>query len=613
MTKGKLKIQSENILPIIKKWLYTDKEVFVRELVSNACDAINKVKILSDRKECTYVEEELKIEITVDPKKKTIQITDGGIGMTAEKVDAYIAQLAFSGAEEFIKKYENADRSEQIIGHFGLGFYSAFMASSKVEMDTLSFQENAKAAFWSCDGSSDYVLEEGNRKKRGTAITLHIAEDSAEFLEEHRLQSILMKHCRFLPIPILLNGKQINDKEALWIKSVSDCKEGDYLSFYRALYPIEADPIFWIHLNVDYPFHLKGILYFPKLHNRFEMQSHSVHLYCNRVFVSDTCKDLLPDYLTILRGIIDSPDIPLNVSRNNLQRDRTIHKLSNHIAKKVCDKLRSIYETNYKQFTQYWPDIELIVKLGILQDEKFYDKIASCLIWKSSTHDWTTIEEYLQRNKEKTAGKIFYCPEDSHTAAFLEMYKEQGLEILKTTSHLDIPLLSFLEGKNRDIKFQRLDGGVDEAILDASREKTLLDTEGKTEAGKMAEYICSHLEEKNVEVEAKSLKSDRVPAFLVLEEESRRLRDYLAVSGKEESSASFDEKRKFIINTNNPLVQAIYTLRSKDPALSKEMIRQLYELSLIEQKELKPEGITAFLKRSNSVLEKLSKYAITST
>ncbi|MGE0832333.1 MAG: molecular chaperone HtpG [Simkaniaceae bacterium] len=599
MSKGTLKIHSENILPIIKKWLYTDKNIFLRELVSNACDAMSKLKILRDEGKVSFSDEELRIDIEVKKDAKTLTILDTGIGMTAKEVEKYIAQLAFSGAEEFVKKYQKDGEQEQMIGHFGLGFYSSFMVSKEVEIDTLSFAKSAKAAHWSCDGSPDYTLDEGSRTERGTTITLHIAPDSEDFLEEGHLRDILLKHCRFLPYPIYLNGKQINELEPLWIKPASECTDQNYLDFYRALYPLEPDPIFWIHLNVDYPFHLKGILYFPKLNRRLDPNQSSVHLYCNRVFVSDSCKDLIPDYLSVLRGVIDSSDIPLNVSRSNLQMDRTVRQLSSHISKKVSDKLTSQWQSDRDAFVQKWPDIEMIIKLGVLQDDKFYDRIKGCLIWKNSSQEWTTLEEYLERHEDK---KVFYHHDEKQTTHFFEMYKDKGVEILFSSSHLDTPLMSFLEGKIEGVKFQRLDGAVDETILDKEREKIVLDESGKTEAVHTANFFKAQLDD-TVAVEAKSLTSDHVPAFILITEEERRMRDYFTLSGQELPSR-LGKKHTLVVNTNNKLVQAIPKL--KDQELAKGLVKQLYALSLLSQRELDPSDFSSFLKRSSELLESLT-------
>ena len=604
MTQGTLKIHSENILPIIKKWLYTDRDIFLRELVSNACDAMSKLKILRDQGKALFNDEELRIDIEIDKEAKTLKVTDTGIGMTGKEVEKYIAQLAFSGAEEFVKKYQKESAQDEIIGHFGLGFYSSFMVSDQVEIDTRSFQKNTKPAHWSCDGSPDYSLEESERKERGTTVTLRIASDAEDFLEESHLRAILMKHCRFLPYPIYLNGNHLNEMQPLWIKPASECTDKDYLDFYKALYPLEPDPIFWVHLNVDYPFHLKGILYFPKLSRRLDPKEPSIHLYCNRVFVSDNCKEIIPDYLTVLRGVIDSPDIPLNVSRSNLQMDRTVRQLSNHISKKVSDKLTSQWQSDRKAFIEKWPDIEMIIKLGVLQGDKFYDRIKGCIIWKNSNDEWTTLEEYLERHEDK---KVFYHHDDKQTSHFFDMYKENGVEILFASSHLDTPLMSFLEGKHEGVKFQRLDGAVDETILDKKREKSVLDNSGKTEAVHTADFFRSNLGA-DVEVEAKSLTSDNVPAFILISEEERRMRDYFSLSGQE-LPPGLGKKRTFVVNTNNRLVQSVQKL--KDPELAKALVKQLYELSLLSQRELEPSDFSNFLKRSSELLESLTSRVVT--
>ena len=602
MTQGTLKIHSENILPIIKKWLYTDRDIFLRELVSNACDAMSKLKILRDQGKADFKDEELRIDIEMDKETKTLKIIDTGLGMTADEVEKYIAQLAFSGAEEFVKKYQDDEGTDQMIGHFGLGFYSSFMVSGSVEIDTLSFQESAKAAHWSCDGSPDYTLDEGKRDVRGTEITLHINKESEEFLEEDKIRALLMRHCRFLPYPIFLNGKQINDIEPLWVKPASECSDKDYLDFYKALYPMEPDPIFWIHLNVDYPFNLQGILYFPKVNRRLDPNQSTLQLYCNRVFVSDNCKDLIPDFLTALRGCIDSPDIPLNVSRSNLQMDKTVRQLAGHISKKVSDKLIHTLQNDREGFVSKWPDVEMILKLGILQDDKFYDRVKECLIWKNSNEEWTTLEEYLERNPEK---KVYYHHDEKQTSHFFDMYKEKGIEILFAPSHLDTPLMTFLEGKHSGTTFQRLDGAVDDVILDKEREKSVLDADGKTEAVKIADFFRSKLSDETLEVEAKSLSSNSVPAFMMLSERERRMRDYFALSGQD-LPASMGSKRTFVVNTNSPLVQSIQKLEKKDQELATSLVQQLYELSLLSQRELGPEDFSAFLKRSTDVLEQLT-------
>lgn len=606
MAQGTLKIHTENILPIIKKWLYSDKDIFVRELVSNACDAMQKCKVLREHNQIKALDDEFRIDIVIDKEKRTLTISDTGIGMTADEVEKYIAQIAFSGAEEFLGKYKTQNEKDQIIGHFGLGFYSAYMVAEKVTIDTLSYQNNSTPVFWSCDGSSEYQIDAGSRSKRGTDIILHIDKDNEEFLEEAKIRSILQQYCAFLPFPIHLNGTHLNSKQPLWIKPANECTEQEYLDFYHALYPMDPDPIFWIHLNVDYPFNLKGILYFPKITRRFDWNHSLIKLFCNRVFVSDNCKDLIPDYLMVLRGAIDSPDIPLNVSRSYLQMDRTVRQLSSHIAKKVTDRLSSLYTTDRAKFLEAWPDIEMIIKLGILQDEKFYERSKEFLVWKNLSDEWTTVEQYLERNKEAYKGKVFYTSDDKNHSHFLDLYKSKGIEVLQATTLIDTPLINFLESKLEDVQFQRIDGSIDESILDPSREKTLLDAEGKTEASKIADFIRTKLQNEHLNVEAKSLSADNVPAFIVVDEDMRRMRETLALS-QQSLPPSLMSKRTFVVNTNNKLVQSIFAMKEQNPELANEMVHHLYELSLLSQKELEPSAISQFVSRSNRVLEHLMR------
>ncbi|MCH9614809.1 MAG: Chaperone protein HtpG [Chlamydiia bacterium] len=587
---AKLKIHSENILPIIKKWLYSDKDIFLRELVANACDALSKCKVLG-------LEDELRVDINVDKEKKTITISDTGVGMTADEIKNYIAQIAFSGAEEFVSKYK--DEQTEIIGHFGLGFYSAFMVSDVVEIDSLSHQDGAEAAYWECDGSSDYKMKKGSRETRGTTITLNV--NSEEHLDENKLRSILDEHCKFLAFPIYLGETRINDKEPLWMKPPSECTDEEYLEFYRLIHPMEPDPIFWIHLNVDYPFHLKGILYFPKITPRFEFNKSNIRLFCNRMFVSDNCKDLIPDYLTVLRGVIDSPDIPLNVSRSMLQMDMTVRSLTKHISKKVSDRLSGLFKADRDEFVAKWPDIELIIKLGVLQDDKFYERMQDCLLFKTTVDEWKTVNE-LKEGKEK----IFYTTSDDRMLT--KLYQDQGHEVVYADSYLDAPLMNALEPKLAPLKFMRVDGSLDESITDKEKEKSVLDQDGKTEAHLLEELVKGELE--GIDVEAKSLSSTTLPAFVMFTEESRRLRDYMKLSNGE-MPGDILGKPKLVVNTNNPLIEGLPKLKAKDPALAKALVEQVYELSLLSQKELAPEKLSQFIERSSEVLEKLMSHATT--
>lgn len=603
MAKGTLKISSKNILPIIKKWLYTEKDVFLRELVSNSCDAISKLKTLKGADD----KAEHRIDIVADKEKSTLTITDTGLGMTEEEVKKYIAQLAFSGAEEFIKSQEENQDQDNIIGHFGLGFYSAFMPSSKVEIETLSYQEGSTPVFWSCDGSPSYTIKPGSKEGVGTSVILHISEESKAFLETEKLKTILKKHCRFLPTPVYLGEELINDKEPLWVKKPSECSDQDYLDFYKVLYPFEQAPMFWVHLNVDYPFKLKGILYFPKIGEKFDNNQPSCQLYCNRVFVADNCKNIIPDYLTALRGIVDSPEIPLNVSRSNLQMDKSVKQLGAHIAKKVADKLVTMLNNEREAFIEKWPHLELVVKLGVLQDEKFYDRVKPCLLWKSSNETWTTLEEYVTRN-EKQEKKVYYYHDDKHLSHFYEMYKSKGLEILFAPSHLDVPLINFLESKVEGVNFVRLDGATDEAIIDKDREKSVLDSDGKSQSVKIGQAIEKLLGNANVTVEAKSLASDEVAGFVVMEERARRMRDYFSITGQAGLDGMLD-KHTLVVNTNSPMIEAIVKLQESQADLAKDLTEQMYELALLTQRELSPKDFSSFLKRSNEMLSKLSLIA----
>lgn len=604
MAKAQLKVHTENILPIIKKWLYSEKDIFIRELVSNACDALSKCRVLREENAMSFEDTDLKIEIRIDKDKKQLIFSDTGIGMTHEEVEKYIAQVAFSGAEDFLGKYKSQKESEAIIGHFGLGFYSAYMVAKKVSIETLSYQ-GGDSVTWSCEGGTEYDIDKGERTSRGTDIILDIDSDNEEYLEESKLRSILTEYCAFLPFPIHLNGTHINSKDPLWLKSPSACTDEEYLSFYRSLYPMDADPLFWIHLNVDYPFNLKGILYFPKVHKKFDWSQSNIKLFCNRVFVSDNCKDVMPDYLMALKGAIDSPDIPLNVSRSYLQVDKTVKQLGSHIAKKVADKLSSLYQSDKESFIQSWLDVELIVKLGILQDEKFYERAKDFLLWKNTKEEWTTVEDYLERNAATLNNKVFYTLDDKQGSNFLNLYKDKGIEVLYTSSPVDSTVLSHLEKKKAPIQFQRIDGNIDESILDKSRDKTSLDENGKTEALKLSELIGAKLAKANVQVEAKSLASDSLHGFILVDEEMRRMKEYFALS-QQTMPFPLPEKKTFVINTNSPLINELPKIEEKDPALAEDLITQIYELTLLSQRELEPSQLSEFIERSSRVLEKLA-------
>lgn len=600
MATGQLKIHSENILPIIKKWLYSEKDIFVRELVSNSCDALQKVKILQDRGDLQNPSSSPRIEIKQDKDAMTLTFSDTGIGMDADEVEKYLAQIAFSGAEEFVKAYEAHD---QFIGHFGLGFYSAYMVADKVEVHTLSQKKDAKAVLWSCDGTSSYEITEGSRTTPGTDIILHINKENEEYLVPARLQSILKRNCAFLPYPIFFNDTLINDTEPLWVKTPSECTKDDYLNFFKTLYPYEQEPLFWVHLNVDYPFHVKGILYFPHIGKDFDFQKSQVKLFCNRVFVSDDCKDILPDYLSMLRGAIDSPDIPLNVSRSYLQVDATVRLLANHISKKVADALTQLYKQDRERFLSAWPDCEIIVKFGALQDEKFYQKAKDILIWKTTKNSWMTTEEYLEKHKETSKETIFYVATDHPDSHLLAMYEDKGYDVLIAPGRIDAALMAFLERELKTVRFRRIDAEIDHHILDTEKEKTVLGADGRTEAAKIADFARASVS-KELEVEAKSLASSAIPAFIAISEEERRFREYMLRMAPE-STETLPTKMKFVLNTNSSLINAIYELSSHEEELAKLMMREVYDLSLLSQKEMDPKTVNDFIKRSQTLLEKL--------
>lgn len=608
--KGQLEIHSENILPIIKKWLYSDKDIFVRELVSNSTDAIQKVKLLRDQGLADAKDEDFRIDVNLDKDKKTITFTDNGIGMDADEVKQYIAQIAFSGAEDFVAKYKTGTEKDQFIGHFGLGFYSAYMVADKVEINTLSYKPGAEAVLWINDGSSEYILEKGTRKERGTEITLFVNPESEEMLDESKLKSILKHYCSFLPVPIYLNGVRINTEEPLWIKSPSECTEKDYLKFYRSLEPYGEDPLFWIHLNVDYPFHLKGILYFPKVKRDFDFNKSTIQLYSNRVFVSDNCKDIVPDYLMALRGVIDSPDIPLNVSRSYLQMDKTVRQLSTHISKKVSDSLNTLFKTDRSKFEATWEDMATFVKLGAVQDEKFYERVKDVVIYKTTKNEWYTLPELTERNREKTKGKLFYTTHEHHHEALHSIYDEKGIDILVLRHPIDPYMIGTVEKNNTDVKFQRLDADVEEHLIDKEREHTILDESGKTESAHIADFIRKEMGEESIEVEAKSLKNDNLSAFLVIDENERRFRDYMMQMNPDQAKQALKQfKRKMVVNTNSPLINAIKKLETSQPDLAKNLVHEVYELALLTQREMDEGDLQSFVKRTQNILEELASIA----
>ena len=546
MAKGNISVDSENLFPIIKKWLYSDKDIFLRELVSNGCDAVTKLKKLASIGDAKIGEDErFKVTVSVLPEAKKLIISDNGIGMTAEEIDKYINQIAFSGASDFLAKYkEEDDTGAQIIGHFGLGFYSAFMVADSVTIDSLSYQDGAKAAKWTCDGSMEFELSDGERTERGTTITLNIAEDSEEFLDEYKIRQILNKYCAFLPIEVYLETpekkeevkegeaaeakeeiKPINDTNPLWMKKPSECTDEEYKDFYRKVFMDFNEPLFWIHLNVDYPFNLKGILYFPKINHEFAGQEGQIKLFNNQVFVADNVKEVIPEFLMLLKGVIDCPDLPLNVSRSFLQNDGYVKKISAHITKKVADKLTSLYNSEKENYEKYWEDIDIFIKYGCLRDEKFYDKVKNIIIYKNLDNKFITLDEYLEGKDDKT---VYYVSDPKTQSQYINMFKNQGLDAVVLPSMMDTHFISFVEMKNEGVTFKRIDSAINDISETAEK-----DDVAKEKDEKLIEKFKNEIGDDTLKIEVQSLKDNSIPAVILLSEQSRRMREMYRSYGQQ--------------------------------------------------------------------------------
>lgn len=625
MAKGNISVDSENLFPIIKKWLYSDKDIFLRELVSNGCDAVTKLKKLASIGEAQIGEnEKFKVTVSIFKDAKKLVISDNGIGMTAEEIDKYINQIAFSGASDFLSKYkEEDDKGSQIIGHFGLGFYSAFMVADSVEIDSLSYQDGAKAAKWTCDGSMEFDLTDGDRTERGTTITLNIAEDSEEFLEESTIRQILHKYCAFLPIEIYVEvpedkhedhcdcghdhdheheydtpsePKPINNTTPLWMKKPSECTDEEYKEFYRNVFMDFNEPLFWIHLNVDYPFNLKGILYFPKINHEFAGQEGQIKLYNNQVFVADNVKEVIPEFLMLLKGVIDCPDLPLNVSRSFLQNDGYVKKISSHITKKVADKLTSIYNNERENYEKYWDYINIFIKYGCLRDEKFYEKVKDVIIYKDIDGKYLTLDEYLDGKEEKD---VYYVSDPQTQSQYINMFKNQGLNAVVLPSMMDTHFISLVEMKQTGVKFKRIDS----AINDIS-DNTEKDDSTKEQEEKLIEKFKNEIKDDTLKIEVQSLKDDSIPAVILLGEQSRRMQEMYKAYGQQMAGMAdmFHDEFTLVLNSNNSLIKKIDTLNDEDANL---VIDHVYDLAKISHSPLPAEQMTKFIERSNKLLEKL--------
>jgi len=601
MQKGSIRVQTENIFPIIKKFLYSEHDIFIRELVSNAVDATQKLKTLSSLGEAKGELGELGIDIQLDIDKKTITISDKGIGMTAEEVDKYLNQVAFSGAEEFLDKYKGQNEAN-IIGHFGLGFYSSFMVSERVDVITKSFREDAKAVKWECDGSPEFTLEDAEKAERGTDIILHINEESKEFLDADRVRSILQKFCRFLPVPINFEGKQINNTSPAWTKKPSELTTQDYQDFYKELYPFSEAPLFWIHLNVDYPFNLTGILYFPKIKQSYEIQKDKIQLYSNQVFVTDEVKDIVPEFLMLLHGVIDSPDIPLNVSRSYLQGDPNVKKINNHITKKVADKLEEIFNKERTAFEEKWESLGLFVKYGMMTDDKFLEKAVRFHIMEDvSGGKFYTLDEYkiaaetLQKNKD---GKlvILYTTNPVQQDSYTRQAQAKGYIVVKLETIVDAAFINQMESKWQDVHFVRVDADIADNLVDKAEGggSSVLNTE---EEEGLKELFQRQVPELHVTVEVKGLSPEAPPIIATRPEFSRRMKDMAAVSGPMGSFyANMPDEVILTVNGNHKIYQTV--LKEDDKDKKEKLVHNLADLALLSQGLLKGGNLTSFIDRS---------------
>ncbi len=629
---GSISINTENIFPIIKKWLYSEKDIFIRELVSNASDAISKLKKLDAMGEAELPEDnKYEIKVIVDKNNKTIKVLDNGLGMTEEEVKKYINQIAFSGAVDFLEKYKDKSDDGQIIGHFGLGFYSAFMVSQRVQIDTLSYQQGATAVRWVSEGGTEFEMTDSDKSERGTTITLYLADDSLEFTDEYQMRTTLEKYFSFLPIELYLedaakepekvdekaaeadNNKDeekaepklpepLNDTKPLWLKNPKDCTDEEYKQFYTKVFHDFNEPLFWIHLNMDYPFNLKGILYFPKLKHEFETMEGQIKLYYNQVFVADNIKEVIPEFLMLLKGVLDCPDLPLNVSRSFLQNDGYVNKISTHITKKVADKLSSLFENERENYNKYWEDINPFVKYGCIREEKFYDRVKDIIIYKSTKGEYITLKEYLENNKEKHENKVFYVSDEKQQAQYIKLFNENGMEAVILSNMIDNHFMSLLESKMTDIKFNRIDADISDSM--------------KKENAGVAESDVNYLEklfketinDEKLKVQVESLKNESIPAVILLSEQSRRMQEMSKMfGGGMDMSSMFPKEQTLVLNSSNKLVKAIMDLKDNEAKKNdvKLISEHIYDLAMMSHQPLEPNAMSKFIERSNEILMKL--------
>ena len=683
--KGSLSISSENIFPIIKKWLYSDHDIFARELVSNGCDAITKLKKLDMMGEYTLPDDyKGKIQVIVNPEEKTLKFIDNGLGMTADEVEEYITQIAFSGATEFLNKYKDKTTEDDMIGHFGLGFYSAFMVADEVHIDTLSYKEGAKPVHWVSEGGTEYEMEEGDKEEVGSEITLFLNEDCVEFSNEYRIREVLEKYCSFMPVEIFVskanaepeyetipedevldtdtvvehihedakmeekeneNGEKemvevspasdkakivkrpvsISDPAPLWTKHPNECSKEDYIDFYRKVFMDYKEPLFWIHLNMDYPFNLKGILYFPKINTEYDSIEGTIKLYNNQVFIADNIKEVIPEFLMVLKGVIDCPDLPLNVSRSALQNDGFVQKISEYISKKVADKLSGMCKTDKENYEKYWDDISPFIKFGCLKDEKFCEKMSDYVLFKNLDHKYMTLKECIEKNggkaepEEKTEGEnaeqsaekketekttIYYVTDEQQQSQYINMFKKEGLDAVILSHNIDSPFITQMEQKNEHIKFQRIDADLTDHFKEDVSEEEKEAFKEKTDS--LVEIFRKALGNDKLEVKVEKMKDENVASMITLSEESRRMQEMMKMYGMSGMDPSmFGTNATLILNANHPLVE--YVVAHKDGENTEMFCHQLYDLAMLAHKPLSPEEMTEFVKRSNEIMMKLAK------
>ena len=680
--KGTLSIDSENIFPIIKKWVYSDHDIFVRELVSNGCDAITKLKKLDMMGEYELPEDyKPKIEVIVNPEEKTMKFIDNGLGMTAEEVEEYITQIAFSGATQFLEKYKDKTTDDEMIGHFGLGFYSAFMVADEVQIDTLSYKEGAKPVHWASQGGTEYEMQEGNKTTVGTEITLYLNEDSLEFANEYRAREVLERYCSFMPVEIYLSkanaepeydtideadvldtdtvvehiteepkeGEEgepkqkakivrrpvsISDTHPLWTKNPSECTKDDYIDFYRKVFMDYKEPLFWIHLNMDYPFNLKGILYFPKINTEYDSIEGKIKLYNNQVFIADNIKEVIPEFLMVLKGVIDCPDLPLNVSRSALQNDGFVNKVADYISKKVADKLNGMFKTDRENYEKYWDDISPFIKFGCLKDEKFGEKMKNSMLYKNLDHKYMTLEDIIKEAKgeeadaakteeakseetktdaeeskdadakEEEKTRIFYVTDEVQQSQYINMFKAQGQDAIILTHNIDSAFITYLEQKHQEVQFLRIDADVHDSLKDEVAEDEKEEFQKTTDS--LVEIFRKELGNEKLDVKVEKLKDENVASMAVLSEENRRMQEMMKMYGMGGMDASmFGSQATLVLNANHPLVQ--FLVANKDSENVSIICKQLYDLAMLAHKPLSPEEMTAFVKRSNDIMMLLTK------